>query len=698
MHRSSRFQNRLALLVAVGLFAGGSALAAPVISFFEGGSPAHAQAAATVLVFAEGLEAPVTASFSDGVGPNVAAADVEADLDRGLVLVRVPAGAVTGNMKISANGVDSLPYFFRIDAGTFTQGTHVVSGQVTDGVDPVEGAAVVLLKFACDDETLWDFAMTDASGDYSLTGVVGDYVLYVFPPAASGLFSMGAEVTLGPSPVTEDITLFPGVPVTGSVVLSSLPAVGVPNSRVDFESMDGGFDSMLTDSSGDFSITLAPGDYELWVEPGSGALLSMKEDLVTITGPGPQTLADVELDGGVEISGLVRRVADLSLLSNAEISVHATNSCCDPVDEASVAGDGSFSLVVPPNQSYSVSVRVDDDQPYVDLQIDDLFVDGAGLSQDFDLADAAFISGKVTDADTGSPLFDFQVEASAYPWGSGSTAWAWTCEDGSYRLRVEPSAQGYIVGNSRWEENGYVPVSWDGTQSGTLFPCLGSAIPVITAGSEVANIDLAPPPGAGAVSGRVLTQDSGCTATVAGQHWIQVDGGTDVGCDLGVFDWNASAGTYRVYGLPHSGLLPGLRLCDYNVPWDASPQCYTLNRPPGYDPVSVPIGGEVTDVDFCLGNTPVSQVSSVEVAKSGDNVFLSWDDSGDPYHDRYRLWGSMTATPGGAGSFPTDPAFNVISEDYPANALLPLSTPEQFFLVTDVGVTGAEGPAGAYGD
>jgi hypothetical protein len=383
-------------------------------------------------------------------------------------------------------------------------------------------------------------------------------------------------------------------------------------------------------------------------------------------------------------------------LPGAEVGVQLVDSCCDPLDEAIVAGDGSYSLIVPPNQTYNLMVWIDDDQPYVNLFLPDVFVGTSGLSQNLDLADAAFITGTLTDAATGSPLEEFGVEASTYPWDGMSAAWTQTCLDGSYRLRVPPDPAGYIVSSNRWEETEYVGVTWDGSPSGTFFPCEGSPVPALTAGSETANINLQLPPGAGAVRGRVFTQDSGCTELVEGMPWISVDDGTEVGCGLGSQSFSEPDGTFLVYGLPHSGLIPSLRVCTYSSP-DVSPQCYTLKLPPGYDPVIVPYGNEVTDIDFCMGNRPEAEIEGLRLSKEGDWIFFEWNSSDDPRHDRYRVRGSASVVPSGEGAFPDDPEFVVVFEDYTEGIWLPVEIPYGYFLVTDVGVTGVEGPSGSYG-
>src|SRR5260221_7444695 len=125
--------------------------------------PSHGLVGEPMLFFVENLAAPVDVFFSDGTNPTVAGTNVIADEDRGAVLVTVPAGAKTGNMKIVANGVDSALFFFRVDAGTFTGGTDVVSGTVKDGTGNGVGSAVLLLfGQSCSNGTeLRDYAFSD---------------------------------------------------------------------------------------------------------------------------------------------------------------------------------------------------------------------------------------------------------------------------------------------------------------------------------------------------------------------------------------------------------------------------------------------------------------------------------------------------------------------------------------------------------
>jgi hypothetical protein len=99
-----------------------------------------------------------------------------------------------------------------------------------------------------------------------------------------------------------------------------------------------------------------------------------------------------------------------------------------------------------------------------------------------------------------------------------------------------------------------------------------------------------------------------------------------------------------------------------------------------------------------MGNRPETEVGGLRLSKGDDLIHFEWDSSGDPYHDRYRLRAAASVVPFGEGSFPDDPQFDVVFEDYWPGAEIDMYAPFTYFLVTDVGVTGAEGPSGRYGN
>lgn len=671
------------------------ASAAPRVTNVVNGSPAHGQIGKKMVFQAEGLVAPVRVFFSDGASPTVETTPVQFDAGRGFLIAQVPAGAQTGNLKVTSNGVDSPPYYFRIDSGSFLPGSGVVQGVVSGPGGPVAGAMIALLvPGPCDGEDLVDVVLSGSLGEYSLQGPPGDVLLFVFPPVASGLAAGGMPATLGASPTTVDVPLSGATVVNGRVVRAS-GGSGVANARLEFEG-DAGFDTRLTDASGNFSVVLPEGNSDIRVNPPVADALTRSEQSVSIGSSSPQTLSSFALGGGVRIFGTVRRATGGTPLANVSVGAWSSTFCCGNLDENVSAGDGTFAVVVPAGDTYQISTRIDDDAPLADASVSSIVVGATDVQQDLALEDAGAIAGIVLDASTATPIPDLTVQALSVPYQGNSVAFTRTCQDGSYRLRVPPSASGYIALAGYGESSGYVPVAWNNASSGTFFPCEGMAIAVAGAGTVVGGIGFELPSGAAAISGSVRSQSSGCTATVSGTFWMTVDDGMSHACGLGWSDFGLLPGTYRVHGLPASDLVPGLRVC-YPGSGAESPQCWNVKRPPGYEPVFASPGGEASGTDFCLGSSPVSAVSGVWASKSGGSVTFSWTSTDDPYQSQYRLRGSLTAKPTSApGSFPSDPVFDTVWTGMGSSASVPTSLPYSFFLVTNVGISGTDGPSGSY--
>jgi hypothetical protein len=673
------------------------AAAAPRITDVMSASPPHAQTGEKVLFAVEGLVPPVRVFFSDGTGPTLEASDVHYDEIRGFVTAQIPVGAQTGNIKVTANDVDSPPYFFRIDAGTYDPGSDTVQGSVTGPGGPVQGAMLALLRpTPCDHMEFIDLTVSGVAGAYTLHGPAGELMILAFPPAASGLAAGGVPATLGASPVVVSVDLASGTTLNGRVVSAASPATGVANARVEFEGE--GYETGLTDADGYFTAVIAPGSAKIRTFPSPVDAFASDKRPVTIGATTPQLLPNIALNGGVRIYGFLRRAADGLPWPGVRVSASPQDSCCEDSDQKTSGGDGSYSLVVPVNHTYQMSTSVEQDAPFADANLQGIVVGAADVHQDVDLQDAGAITGTVLDAVTGDPIVELSVQAFAVPFTGSSLAYARTCSDGSYRLRVPPSATGYVTGGAFNDENGRVAVAWNGNASGTFYACEGTPVPVLTMATTVTGIDLHVHSGAAAVSGNVVSQASGCSAPMGGTGWVMVDDGAVHSCGLGSTDWSAPAGTYRVIGLPGSDLVPSLRVCHPGMPGGA-PQCWNVARPPSYSPVVVASSSEATGINFCLGDLPTTAVSGLHATKSGGSVTFSWTPTGDPYQSQYRLRGSMAARPvGGTGTFPNDPSFDILSSGPLPSASVLLTDPHKFFLVTNSGMSGVEGPSGSYGD
>jgi hypothetical protein len=134
------------------------------------------------------------------------------------------------------------------------------------------------------------------------------------------------------------------------------------------------------------------------------------------------------------------------------------------------------------------------------------------------------------------------------PPGRGS-AFANACADGSYRLRVNPSAFGYRV--STWTSGSgpaYAMQTWNNTTSGTYFPCEGGPVPAPTAGSSTTGINFKVPQAA-SVQGPISSQAGAC-ANDLGMQWVVVDDGSSHACGMGTLDDGMTPSGYRMTLLP----------------------------------------------------------------------------------------------------------------------------------------------------
>lgn len=541
-----------------------------IIAASEG--PTLGQAGGPVLILASGLVSPAAVFFSDGLTPSLPATPVVLDLTRGALAVRIPAGALTGMIKVRANGVDSALYYFRIQAGTFTQGDKTVSGLVTNGGAGVSGATVLLIKdTGCDNSPIWDYAVTDSNGSYTLRGATGPHVLFVLPPVSSGRAGSAAQVVLTDTPATQDFALTAGTLVTGRVVDANSPATPEPRSRIEFD--NGGFETALADGSGNFSVRLAPDMYTMTVTPPAFFPCSWLRTDVTIGAPSPQALGNAGLPTGVKISGLVTRAYDGRVLPGAEIDAQVSGGAGGggSTDRRRVLGNGAYSLVVPPNHTYRLQARFVDDAGLLDVVYENFVVGSSNVARNITGQDAAVIAGTVVDRTGGTPLANLGVQADRSVSGGPPAASGRTCQDGSYRLRVLPDSAGYFVTAGTYQNGSYARVTHDATQNGTFFPCEGVRVDASTAGVTTPVIDFRLPQGV-SISGKLSTQTGGCTDRF--DTPVTIDDGSDHACGAGLSDSTLPTGNFSTYALPPSTVVASLRACVRQPGYDA--QCWNL--------------------------------------------------------------------------------------------------------------------------
>jgi hypothetical protein len=577
----------LAALLAVLAFA--PALAAPAIERDPFTSPAEGHIGEPIMLFASGLVAPVRVFFSDGANPVVEATPAQFDAARGAVLTHVPAGAATGNMKISANGVDSPLFHFRVLAGAFVQGTDTVGGQATNGAAAVAGVLVALIRdTGCPQQVVQDYGVTDATGHYTLHGVDGSYELYALPAAGSGLAGLDPSLSLSTSPATLNLPLVAGTSVTGRVVDATNQSIGIAGARLTFDGP--AQDAVLADGSGNFAVRLVAGSWKVEVH-GPGHAFNKINGTVSGTS---LSLGNVTLATGVKVSGALTRLSDGTPFAGVEINAFGPDLCCGKFDRTFSAGDGSFALFIPSNQTVDLAAFFDPQVTVADVFSGNQAVGTSNVVVNLQAREAAFIDGTATDLGTLAGIRNLEVLASS----GGQLAAAFTCIDGSYHLRVVPGAAGYIALSNASDPAGptYAYQYWNGTPAGTYFPCEAVPVPAPSAGGTTGGIAFKLPRAA-SVQGLVSSEAGGCGNDL-GTAGVVIDDGGSHGCGMGVVDPSLPPPGYRIALLPSSGAVAQLRACAVVAGYD--PQCWSLQTPPAYDPIVVAGGGTASSIDFCL--------------------------------------------------------------------------------------------------
>src|SRR5262245_8407182 len=575
--------------------------AAPTItSFLVGPRPAQGRVGEPLLISVSGLALPVDVFFSNGTNPVVEAATVVVDVARGVVVTRVPVGAATGYMKVTAAGVDSAPYFFRVDPSPFVPGTNVVSGQVTDGVAPVDGTIVFSLLGAggCGSSgtEVEDFT-TVSGGTYALHGGDGEHFVLAFPPDGVALGATGSPVTLSSTPSTLDVILPASALVTGTLVDAN-DSTPVPYGRISLDSASGdAHDETYADASGSFAARLHAGDWQYRTGPAPGDAHAETEGMFTVAGD--MDLGNIGLATGVRISGTITRQADGSPVAGAEVRAFVGTPCCSEGDKKLSAGDGSYVLVVSGGATYDLVAEFEGRTTLANTRVEGVAVDMADLVEDIEAPDAAFITGTATD-DMGQPVPCLRIQGQTAGMGNEAFIGATTAADGTYRMRAAPDANGYLVTTGDQEDNSppYAAQTWNGTPAGTYFWCEGTPVTASTAGQTTSGIDFVLPHAA-AITGQISTQVGGCTDDL-GSFKVTVDDGSGGHmCSMGNTESSYGPPGYRIGMLPPSALFTsGLRACLRLEGYD--PQCWNAELAPAFDTITVTAGNTTAGVDFCL--------------------------------------------------------------------------------------------------
>jgi len=303
----------------------------------------------------------------------------------------------------------------------------------------------------------WKGSGDIVDGNYSISGLpTGDYYVIVEPPTGyahqvyAGVFNWqdATPVHVNAPDTTSgiDFSLPPGGRILGRVTDTDGNPVSGVTVIADLYDTDKGW-GFSTDADGYYEVKgLIEGQYRVRVESGAGlattyyvsTLIHDEATPVPVTPPGDSTANITMLRGG-SISGLVTDKANSQPLGGGTICVdypppEGGNVTCQDVNP-----DGSYQVIGIPTGDYHVHIEpptgygwqiykdTTDWNAYTPVPVEAPY-DTPGI--DFSLAQVAYLTGRVTDAETGAPVPNAHLVTN----GEGYRGYACTDTNGLYQV------------------------------------------------------------------------------------------------------------------------------------------------------------------------------------------------------------------------------------------------------------------------
>lgn len=326
-----------------------------------------------------------------------------------------------------------------VQALTVTQGAFPqrVTGQVTSGGPAVPGAFVALLVQVGDDVQFVAGAQADASGNYSLAGAPGTYVLFTAKSGFVADFGTAPIVTLNSGQVvTQNLTLTAGTRTISGRATDAATSNGVPALQLFLQSANNKFVVAFTDTNGNFSASAVSDQWEI----------DISEFSLTQSGYlRPQNKPQADTTGG-SVSGVSIQMAKEAALIHGSLK----NDTNGPLPGISLSGnDGGnqyqANATTDANGNYTMGVTAatwfigpDNQNPglagYLVQSTNVTLTNGQAVLVNFVAQRAtAHLLGRVTDTG-GSPVSDLTLLA--FPQNGGTSSSANTAADGSFDLGV----------------------------------------------------------------------------------------------------------------------------------------------------------------------------------------------------------------------------------------------------------------------
>jgi len=464
-----------------------------------------------------------------------------------------------------------------------------ISGQITDSDGNAITTEDICVTADEEDGDNVSSATTDASGDYTISGLpAGTYDVSATDCAGSARNDVPGEPSSQPTLTADqavigvNIQLAAGTSISGHVYGGSGSSTPVELACVEADGA-GSAGQAETAASGSYTIShLLPGvSYEIYVDPtcsGSSPYIPGSLTPVTPTVSQPATGVDAHLTLGGSISGQVSD-SNGDVITSADVCVSANeNEGGDAFYQAVSNASGDYTVSGLSPGVYDVSAsdcygssRNDAPTGYGDVTA---YATAATTGINIQLAAGTSISGYVYGGNgTSTPLDGACVYASSDAFeAGGSTA---TAADGSYTIsNLDPNVHYTVYFDPSCAANGaqYAPENY----TGVVTPTVDDPATGIDANVQIG----------GSISGQI-TDAKGQPIT---SQDICIDVNEESGDYFGAYATTDGSGDYSVDGLP-SGT--------YDV--QASDCDSTRNDVPGeVDSVAVAASQAVTGVDIQL--------------------------------------------------------------------------------------------------
>ena len=515
--------------------------------------------------------------------------------------------------------------------------TGAIAGTVSDGPlgAPLPQASVSIYTTS---GAQVGSATTDADGRYRVVGLPAGSYLVGFAASGYGTqFSAGKSSLASADPVsvssgqtTDSIdAMMKRQGVIEGTVTGAPGGTALAGVTVEIVDSYGDWDETSTDATGGYAFSgLAAGSYQLEFIPApgtnylteyyNGEATQATADSVAVSDGSVIQGVDAELPVGGEITGQVTSASTGDPLPN--VSVSASGASGDGYGTATTDGNGDYTIVGLPTDSYYVSYQ-DPAGSYLDQQYahNPVAVSAGQTTTAIDgaMQPAAKISGTVTDTASQQPIAG--IQATAYDANGDYITSTDTDNNGAYTLADLPTGSYRVEFSNDYALGGYLTQYYNARAS------LATADPVTaTAGQTTNGINAAMQAG-GRVTGTV-TDASTATGIADILATVYDANGNSVASAI-----TSRSGSYTIVGLPTGSYTVGFT--DDGSGGDYQGQYYNGRLAlANADPISVSAGQTTEGIDAAMvtGGKITGTVTdaSTHSAVSGANVYV-YDANGD---------------------------------------------------------------------